>query len=91
MSLYEVQKMDLIQSLFNYAWQAVVYAFIIWLIIYFLKSTSVKNKVLISAACGALLYLGVTSGFIEAQFDQIDSASEQHIKHIQAIQNTYES
>ena len=81
--------MDLVQSLFNYAWQFVVYAFLVWLVYYFFKTSTRVAKISVTLAAVVIVGLGISSGVLQEQFDDIDAASEQHIKHIQAIQKTY--
>lgn len=83
--------MDLVQSLFNYAWQIVVYLFLLWLVYYFFTNTSRTTKVSVTLASALIIAVGVSSGMLESQFNNIDAASEQHIKHIKAIQETYDS
>lgn len=83
--------MDLVQSLFNYAWQIVVYLFLIWLVYYFFTNTSRKIKVSVTIVSAFVVALGVSTGALETQFNNIDAASEQHIKHIKSIQETYDT
>lgn len=83
--------MDLVQSLFNYAWQIVVYLFLLWLVYYFFTNTSRTTKVSVTLASTLIIAVGVSTGMLESQFNNIDAASEQHIKHIKAIQETYDS
>ncbi|ATD00837.1 MULTISPECIES: hypothetical protein [Pseudoalteromonas] len=83
--------MDLVQSLFNYAWQIVVYLFLLWLVYYFFTNTSRTTKVSVTIASAIIITVGVSTGMLESQFNNIDAASEQHIKHIKAIQETYDS
>ncbi|WP_105172903.1 hypothetical protein [Pseudoalteromonas sp. T1lg24] len=83
--------MDLVQSLFNYAWQIVVYLFLLWLVYYFFTNTSRTTKVSVTLASALIIAVGVSTGMLENQFNNIDAASEQHIKHIKAIQETYDS
>ncbi|MEI4552075.1 MAG: hypothetical protein ACPGVL_06305 [Pseudoalteromonas spongiae] len=83
--------MDLVQSLFNYAWQIVVYLFLLWLVYYFFTNTSRTTKVSVTLASALIIAVGVSTGMLESQFNNIDAASEQHIKHIKAIQETYDS
>ncbi|KPV97162.1 MULTISPECIES: hypothetical protein [unclassified Pseudoalteromonas] len=83
--------MDLVQSLFNYAWQIVVYLFLLWLVYYFFTNTSRTTKVSVTIASALIIAVGVSTGMLESQFNNIDAASEQHIKHIKAIQETYDS
>lgn len=83
--------MDLVQSLFNYAWQIVVYLFLLWLVYYFFTNTSRTTKVYVTIASAIIITVGVSTGMLESQFNNIDAASEQHIKHIKAIQETYDS
>ncbi|MEC8325866.1 MAG: hypothetical protein VX100_07200 [Pseudomonadota bacterium] len=83
--------MDLVQSLFNYAWQIVVYLFLLWLVYYFFTNTSRTTKVSVTIASAIIITVGVRTGMLESQFNNIDAASEQHIKHIKAIQETYDS
>lgn len=83
--------MDLVQSLFNYAWQIVVYLFLLWLVYYFFTNTSRTTKASVTIASALIIAVGVSTGMLESQFNNIDAASEQHIKHIKAIQETYDS
>lgn len=83
--------MDLVQSLFNYAWQIVVYLFLLWLVYYFFTNTSRTTKASVTIASALIIAIGVRTGMLESQFNNIDAASEQHIKHIKAIQETYDS
>lgn len=83
--------MDLVQSLFNYAWQIVVYLFLLWLVYYFFTNTTRITKVSVSFLSALVLALGISTGVLEEQFDDIEAASEQHIIHIKAIQDTYDS
>lgn len=87
----EVHVMDLIQSLFNYAWQIVVYLFLLWLVYYFFTNTSRKTKVSVTLLSALVITLGMSTGILEEQFEDIEAASEQHIIHIKAIQETYDS
>ncbi|MFY8351482.1 hypothetical protein AAEU29_13160 [Pseudoalteromonas sp. SSM20] len=83
--------MDLVQSLFNYAWQIVVYLFLLWLVYYFFTNTSRITKVTVSLISILVVAVGISTGVLEEQFNDIDAASEQHIIHIKAIQETYDS
>lgn len=83
--------MDLVQSLFNYAWQIVVYLFLLWLVYYFFTNTSRITKVTVSVISILVVAVGISTGVLEEQFNDIDAASEQHIIHIKAIQETYDS
>ncbi|WP_372767823.1 hypothetical protein [Pseudoalteromonas sp.] len=83
--------MDLVQSLFNYAWQIVVYLFLLWLVYYFFTNTSRITKVTVSFISILVVAVGISTGVLEEQFNDIDAASEQHIIHIKAIQETYDS
>ena len=83
--------MDLVQSLFNYAWQIVVYLFLLWLVYYFFTNTSRITKVTVSLISILVIAVGISTGVLEEQFNDIDAASEQHIIHIKAIQETYDS
>lgn len=83
--------MDQVQSLFNYAWQIVVYLFLLWLVYYFFTNTSRITKVTVSLISILVVAVGISTGVLEEQFNDIDAASEQHIIHIKAIQETYDS
>ena len=83
--------MVLIQTLFNYSWQAAVYAFLVWLVYYFFKSSTRTAKFSVLALGILIVAIGSSTDLLQEQFEEIDAASEQHIRHIKSVQNTYEA
>ncbi len=76
--------MDVLQQGLDYAWQATVYMFLVWLIIYFFKEAGLKTKVLSCIACVSIVTLALSTDIFDQSIALIIDASDTHIETVNA-------
>jgi glycerol-3-phosphate acyltransferase PlsY len=63
--------MDFVQSFLNYAWQIVVYAFLVWLVYYFFSSQSRLAKTIVCLLVITLALTAYKTGTLHVIFEHI--------------------